>query len=184
MALASCGSDASGAGGDGDGGGGAGGMGAAGNCLAEDSAGAAGFAGGACDAIRRPATGCAESSLAVRTCDWLTGSARQSVFEAARACFTADAMLCTGADPQAAVQACTDRVFAQACPAGAVTVGGMAVDCETVHGSCAAVEVATCTRLMSALKAPQRQRAHECFKTSAAGTTCQQAFLDCVGLPR
>ncbi len=177
------GSGGGGSGGGGSGGGGAGGMGGMG-CLGEDSAGAAGFAGGACDAIRNPSKGCAEASLAVRTCDWLTSNARQSVFQAVRTCFQDDAMLCTGADPAAAVRACTDRVFAQACPAAGVTVGGSTVDCTAVHASCAAVDVAACNRLMSAVKPAQRQRAYECFVAAPTGAGCEQAFKDCVGLPK
>jgi hypothetical protein len=160
-------------------GGSAGGIGGSLDCLGPDAPGTGGYAGGACEGVF--STWCMDrESGAYRACTWLMYAARQSVFEAVRECLENTPDPCSG-DTTAALTACTDDIYAQACLAPGTTVDGQEVDCGVVSSTCPDVTGSECDRLMSILNESRRQRAYECyFRDESAETDCAAAFDDCV----
>ncbi len=157
-----------------------GGTGGSPDCLGPDTPGTGGYAGGACEGVF--STWCMDrGSEAYLTCERLMYAARQSVFEAVRSCLVNTPDPCSG-DSTAALTACTDDIYAQACLAPGTTVDGQEVDCAVVSSICPDVTESECDRLMSILKESRRQQAYECyFRDESAETDCATAFNDCVG---
>jgi len=159
--------------------GGTGGGGATG-CLGISPLGA-GVAGGACEGSVRCITE-KSATFGYETCNWLVTKGRESVFEAVRACFSADPDFCS--QQPASVERCTSSIFPRACAGPGAIVDGRQVDCKSLAAECTAVSEQECHLMTDVLNDKYYQAAFECyFRQKPGPNDCSSALRECTGAP-
>ena len=159
--------------------GGTGGGGATG-CLGISPLGA-GVAGGACEGSVRCITE-KSATFGYETCNWLVTKGRESVFEAVRACFSADPDFCS--QQPASVERCTSSIFPRACAGPGAIVDGRQVDCKSLAAECTAVSEQECHLMTDVLNDKYYQAAFECyFRQTPRPADCRAALRTCTGAP-
>ena len=117
--------------------------------------------------------------LGVSLCWHMEFNGRAGVFEALFPCLDAISDPSCSAAHDAAVQACVDSIYPQACPSGPIQLAdGGTTTCADINTACPAVSVSECETAFDVLSDEGDQALIDCFNNVGLAS-CDEDFAFC-----